>query len=87
MDELNGHSFLGEQLDRVPEVIEVAGQSVHAVDDDRVAIAGERQQFLELGTIGVLAGYLVRERLVNLNPFKLPIRILAERDASWATVW
>lgn len=41
LDELHPHTFAGEALDKGPQVIEVTGEPVHAVNHYSVAIPGE----------------------------------------------
>jgi hypothetical protein len=48
------------------------------VDDHRIPVAGEFQQFLEFGTVSVFARDFVGERPVNLDAFQLPVCVLAE---------
>ena len=58
------HPAPGEVAHNAAEIVEVAGQAVHTVDQDGVAIAGEFEQRLQLGAGSVLARGFVREGLV-----------------------
>jgi hypothetical protein len=57
----------------------IARETVHAVNDYRIAGAGERGQSLQLRTLGVLAGSLVGERAIQRDVLKLPFGILLVR--------
>ena len=61
------------------EVVEIAREAVHAVNDHRIAGAGERGQRLQLRTLGILAGSLVGERAIHRDVLKLPFGILVVR--------
>jgi hypothetical protein len=69
----------GQGLDNPTKVIEVAGEPVHAVDEDGVARAHKTQKEFQLGAFGVFPRGFVREGLVDLNPFQLPRNLLIER--------
>ena len=58
---LDPDTSLGEALDQLAQVIQIAGQPIHAVDDDGIAFAGESEQSLKLGAVDVLARCLVGE--------------------------
>jgi hypothetical protein len=61
LDELDPHAFVGEAAHDASQIVEVAGESVHRVDNDAVAVAYERQHLVEFRAEGVLAGGLVGE--------------------------
>jgi predicted DNA-binding protein with PD1-like motif len=48
---LDPDTSLGEALDQLAQVIQIAGQPIHAVDDDGIAFAGESEQSLKLGRL------------------------------------
>jgi hypothetical protein len=54
-DKLRSHAFACQTLDESTQVIEVAGEPVHAVDNDGVPVAGEPQELGELRSGGVPA--------------------------------
>jgi hypothetical protein len=76
---LDPDTSLGEALDQLAQVIQIAGQPIHAVDDDGIAFAGESEQSLKLGAVDVLARCLVGENPVERLTFQLAIDILIER--------
>ncbi len=78
LQELDSHAALGQLLHQAAQVVEVAGQAIHAVHHHRVALADEAQQRFELGALGVLAGCLVGEHLAHLGLFQLAFRVLVE---------
>jgi hypothetical protein len=45
----------GELLHDAAQVVEVAGQPVHAVDQHGVAFTGVREQCFQLGTLAIFA--------------------------------
>ena len=61
LDELDAHAALGELLHDAAQVVEVAGQPIHAVHHDGVALAHEGEQRVQLRALGVLARRLVGE--------------------------
>jgi hypothetical protein len=54
-DELDSHAPFGQLADQATQVVEVAGQAVHRVDDDNVTSADEREHHPQLGSGGALA--------------------------------
>ncbi|MNP01331.1 hypothetical protein D3C76_931420 [compost metagenome] len=60
------------------QVIEVAREAIHAVNDYGVAFADEAQQSIQLWALGVLARRLVDEHLAHLCLFQLPFRVLVK---------
>jgi hypothetical protein len=60
------------------QVIEVAGQPVHAVNDDGVAPARKAQQELQLRTLGVFARGFIGEGLIERDPVQLPLCLLVK---------
>ena len=44
LQERNAHTTLGEVLHQPPQVVEVAGQVIHAVDHHHIALAHEGEQ-------------------------------------------
>lgn len=78
LQELDAHAALGQLLHQAAQVVEVAGQAIHAVHHHGVALADEAQQRFELGALGVLARGLVGEHLAHLCLFQLAFRVLVE---------
>ncbi len=54
LQELDAHAALSQLLYQATQVIEVAGQPIHAVHHHCIAFADEAQQRFELGALGVL---------------------------------
>ena len=77
--ELDPHPLAGQGLDNPAKVVEVAGQPVHAVDENGVAGAHKTQQEFQLGAFDVFPGSFVREGLVDLDPLQLPRNLLIKR--------
>ena len=50
------------------QIVQVAGQSIHGVADDRVTLADVPCYLFELGTVEVLAGGLSTNRLSSVRP-------------------
>jgi hypothetical protein len=78
LDELHPNPFAGQALDQCAQVIQVAGEPVHAVHRDRVTVAGEPQQLRELGPGSVPPGSLVREDPVQDQPVELASLVLIQ---------
>jgi hypothetical protein len=78
LHELDPDASFGEGLNQLAQIVEIAGQSIHAVDHDGIALAGEGQHGVELGAVDVLARSLVGENPVECRPFQLAIDILIE---------
>lgn len=75
-EELHPHSAPGEALDECAQVIEVAGEPVHAVHDDGVPVADEPEQLGQLRPGGVLAGGFVGEDPVQDLAVELALLVL-----------
>ncbi|MET4590698.1 hypothetical protein ABIA70_002303 [Arthrobacter sp. 754] len=60
------------------QIVEVAGQSVHAVHDDCVAVAGKPQQFRELRPCGVPSEGFIGEDPVQNLAFELAFLVLVQ---------
>ena len=71
--------FAGEALDESPQVIQVAGQPVHAVHHDGVPVTGEPQQLCQLWSGRVPARGLVREDPIQDLAFELALLVLVQR--------
>jgi len=74
----DAHAALSQLLYQATQVIEVAGQPIHAVHHHCIAFADEAQQRFELGALGVLARCLVGEHLAHLGLFQLAFRVLVK---------
>ena len=66
-------------MDESTKIIKVPGKPVHAVYNYCVAVAGEAQQFGELGSGGVPAGGFVRKHPVKNLAFELAFLVLVQR--------
>jgi hypothetical protein len=74
--EFNLDAAPGESLDDAAEVVEVAGEAVHAVDNHRIAFTDEGEEGIELRAAGILAGGFIGEDAVEFNAVQLAIGIL-----------
>ncbi len=74
LQELDAHAALSQLLYQATQVIEVAGQPIHAVHHHCIAFADEAQQRFELeGALGVLADALsVNTLLTGFVPAGVP---------------
>jgi len=68
----------GLLVHNLAQIIEVAGEAIHAVHDDRIPLAREAQQGIELGPRDILARCFVGEGAVHRNLFELAVRVLVE---------
>ena len=50
-DELHSHAAGGEAADGGAQVVEVPSKAVRGVDEHGAAVAYEREQYLELGSV------------------------------------
>lgn len=82
--ELDPHTTTSQRLHKSTKIVEIAGQPIHTVDYDRVAIADEFEQLLELRPENVFARGLVGENLVDVDPIELSLGVLVE--AAYADV-
>ena len=78
-DELHRDPGLGELAHQRPQVVEVAGQPVHRVDHDGVALADVAAQVLQGGAVAGRPGDVVGEHPVQLDAVELPYRCSARR--------
>jgi len=78
LDELDADAALGELLHQAAQVVQVAGQAIHAVHHHRIALARERHHGIELRPMGVLPGRLVNEMPVHLDVIELAFRVLVK---------
>src|SRR5664280_1551392 len=76
--ELHGHAPSGQLPHDPPEVLKVAGQAVHRVHDDGVALADEAEHRRELRTSDVFARRGVGEVAAPHDPVQLPANVLVE---------
>ncbi len=73
LQELDAHAALSQLLYQATQVIEVAGQPIHAVHHHCIAFADEAQQRFELGALGVLPDALsVNTLLTGFVPAGVP---------------
>jgi|TARA_R110000868_G_scaffold388501_1_gene657442 hypothetical protein len=63
-------------LHQAAQVIQVAGQVIHAVYHDRITFTDEAKHGLRLRTLGILGRGLVGEQFVHLVLFQLTFRVL-----------
>jgi len=78
LDELHAHAAGGQDTDDRAQVVEVAGQPVHRVHDEGVAVADEPEQRFQLRPLCVLAGDAVGEGLVECDAVELPAEVLVQ---------
>ncbi|GAM07443.1 hypothetical protein MBENS4_4439, partial [Novosphingobium sp. MBES04] len=45
----------GDRLDQFAQIVEIAGQSIHAVNHNGITLAGEREHGIKLGPVDILA--------------------------------
>jgi hypothetical protein len=76
--ELDADAAGGQPLDEAPQVHDVAGQAVHAVDHHRVALPDVGEHLGELRALGVLAGGLVGEDAVERHLVELANPVLVQ---------
>ncbi len=69
---------LDQLEDELTQVVEVAGQPVHGVTDNGVPFADEAQHRIQLRSVRVFTGSLVREQLVRFETVELPEISLVE---------
>ena len=55
LHELDPHTSTSQRLHKSPKIVEIAGQPVHAVDDDRVPVTNELSELEQRGTMRVFA--------------------------------
>ena len=73
------YTVAGEFPDDPAKVFEIACESVHRVDDERVSIAEVLDGAGQLGPIGVLTAGLVGEHLGQLDSIELTVDVLVDR--------
>ena len=78
LERIQCHLALGQFLNGAPEIVEVAGKRIHAVHDNRVAVAHKGAKLLQGRSLHILAGCLVGKRPVHGNIVELPFGILIE---------
>ena len=78
MNEVDPDTAAGEVVDEAAKVRQVPGQAVHAMDKDRIALTGERQEAVELRTLGVLPGSVIGKDVVEGDLLQLPLRVLVD---------
>jgi hypothetical protein len=78
LDELQAHAFMREPLDQGTQVIQVAGEPVHAVHDDGVPVTGEEQQLRQFRPGSVPARGLIRKDPVQNLAVELAFLVLVQ---------
>ena len=73
LDKLNPDSPLGQFLYQTTQIIQIAGQTIHAVHNNSITLSNERKQRLKFRPLGIFTGCLIGENLI-----KLSLRILVE---------
>ena len=71
LPELDMDTAPGQIQDDPAQVIQVAGQPVHGMADQRVPFPDEGQQELELGSMNILAGRFIGKHFVEFKALKL----------------
>ena len=78
LHELDPHPSTSQRFHKSTKVVEIACQPIHTVDHNCVAITDEFEQLLELRPEYVLAGGLVGEDLVDVDPVELSLGVLVK---------
>jgi len=78
LDEFDADAALRERPHDVAQVIEIARQAIHGMDDHRVARAGKTEQRRQLRPPGILAGRLLGEGPIDCDGVELSLRVLLE---------
>ena len=65
LQERSAHTARGEELHQPPQIVEVAGQAIHAVDHDRIALADEGEQRCQRWPLSILPGGRVRIHAIH----------------------
>jgi hypothetical protein len=77
--ETDVNASLCQSKNDLPQIIQIAGKSIHRVADDRIALAHVADEQFKLRTVKIFARGFVDEPLVELHAFKLPKLFLVER--------
>ena len=78
LDELDAYAAPRQLLNDLSQVVEVTRQPVHAMDDDRIAIASKSQERLQLRSPHIFSRSLVRKDTVYRNVLQLALRVLVK---------
>src|SRR5262249_3882417 len=78
LDKLDAYAAPCQLLHNLSQVVQVTGQPIHAMDDDRIAIAGKSQKRLQLGSLGVLPRSFVGKDTVDRNVLQLALGVLVK---------
>ncbi len=71
LDELDTDFPPGERTHNLAQVVEIAGEAVHGMHDDRIPLACEAEEGVELRARDILARGVVGEGAVDGNLFEL----------------
>jgi hypothetical protein len=75
-DELDPHAFTGERLYNVVQVILIAGELIHAMNNDGITASHKAYHQFQLRSFRVFAGCFVGKGFINLDTIQLPLYIL-----------
>jgi len=73
------NAAIGEPQDHLPQIVQVAGQPIHGVTDDCIALTHVPRQLFKLWSVEILARSLLYKPLVELDAIELPQLFLIER--------
>ena len=78
LEEFDAHTAPGQILNGAPQVVKVSREPVHAVDNERVAVADVGQRLAERWPVGVLAAETVGKDAVKDEAVELAVRVLLD---------
>jgi hypothetical protein len=81
-DELDPHAFTRQGLHNAAQVIEIAGEPIHAIDDHGIAASHKAHQLFQLWPLGIFAGCFFGEGFVDLDAFELPFGTLTGQNSA-----
>jgi hypothetical protein len=76
LQERDTHPALGEGLHEPPQVVEVAGQAIHAVDHHCIALTHEGEQRCQRGPCGIFPGGRICIHAIPLHLLQVPLGVL-----------
>jgi hypothetical protein len=78
-DEFDSDAFAGERLYNPAQVIQVAGEPIHAVNNHGITASHKAHQQFQLRPFRIFAGRFVGKGFVELDAIQLPFSILIRR--------
>jgi len=67
-DEFDPDTFASECLHNSMQVILIAGESIHAMNDKRISTSHKTHHRFQLRPLGILAGCFICKSFVEFNP-------------------